>query len=181
LRKKNVDIANLTLKEYKGDYYPTISFTSAYNFLRQNNSTVVNPNQALFIQNKGLNYGLTASIPILNNFNTRRLVRQAKLGIQRSEVFLSSQNLQVELAIYYAFKSYEFQKQSLQLEESNIQLAKDNVTIAFERFRLGVSTYLELRDAQISLADAYNRLIDARYNTKVAETALLRLKGDLLR
>ena len=181
IARKNIDIANLTLKEYKGDFFPTVSFNSAYNFTRLNNSTVVNPASPLFSQNKGLNYGFTASIPILNNFNTRRLVRQAKLGIQRSEVALSSQNLQVELAIYYAFKSYEFQKQSLQLEESNIQLAKDNVNIAFERFRLGVSTYLELRDAQISLADAYNRLIDARYNTKVAETALLRLKGDLVR
>ena len=60
-------------------------------------------------------------------------------------------------------------------------MAKDNVNIAFERFRLGVSTYIELRDAQLSLADAYDRLITARYNTKVAETELLRLKGDLVR
>ena len=179
--KKNIDIANLTLKEYKGDFFPTISFNSAYNFSRLNNSTVVNPASPLFSQNRGLNYGFTASIPILNNFNTRRLVRQAKLGIQSSEVAFLSQKLEVELAIYYAFRSYEFQKQSLLLEESNIQLAKENVTIAFERFRLGVSTYIELREAQISLADAYNRLIAARYNTKVAETALLRLKGDLVR
>jgi outer membrane protein len=31
------------------------------------------------------------------------------------------------------------------------------------------------------LEDAYNRLIAARYNTKVAETELLRLKGDLVK
>ena len=179
--KKNIDIANLTLKEFKGDFFPTISFNSAYTFAKQNNSTVVNPAQALFSQNRGLNYGFTASIPILNNFNVRRQVRQAKLGIETQEVAYLSQKLQVELAVYYAFKSYEFQKQALMLEESNIQLAKENVTIAFERFRLGVSTYIELREAQISLADAYNRLIEARYNTKVAETALLRLKGDLVR
>ena len=179
--KKNIDIANLTLKEFKGDFFPTISFNSAYTFAKQNNSTVVNPAQALFSQNRGFNYGFTASIPILNNFNVRRQVRQAKLGIETQEVAYLSQKLQVELAVYYAFKSYEFQKQSLMLEESNIQLAKENVTIAFERFRLGVSTYIELREAQISLADAYNRLIEARYNTKVAETALLRLKGDLVR
>ena len=179
--KKNIDIANLTLKEFKGDFFPTISFNSAYTFAKQNNSTVVNPAQALFSQNRGFNYGFTASIPILNNFNVRRQVKQAKLGIETQEVAYLSQKLQVELAVYYAFKSYEFQKQSLMLEESNIQLAKENVTIAFERFRLGVSTYIELREAQISLADAYNRLIEARYNTKVAETALLRLKGDLVR
>lgn len=181
IAKKNIDIAKLTLKENKGDLYPKIFFNSAYNFTQLNNQTVVNPYAPLFSQNKGFNYGLTATIPILNNFNTRRLVRQAKLGIERTEVSLKSQQLNVELAIYYAFKSYEFQKQSLALEESNIQLAKDNVNIAFERFRLGVSTYIELRDAQLSLADAYDRLITARYNTKVAETELMRLKGDLIR
>src|SRR4030095_1351248 len=83
--KKNIDIANLTLKEYKGDFFPTISFNSAYNFTRLNNSTVVNPASPLFSQNQGLNYGITASIPILNNLNTRRLVRQAKLGIHSQE------------------------------------------------------------------------------------------------
>ena len=49
----------------------------------------------------------------------------------------------------------------------------------FCRFRL--PGFLELREAQISLAEAYNRLIAARYNTKLAETELLRLKGDLIR
>src|ERR1700730_339332 len=181
IARKNIDLANLTLKEYKGDFFPVISFNSAYNFTRLNNSAVVNPASPLFSQNKGFNYGFTASIPILNNFNVRREVAQARLGIRSQELRLSSQRLNVDLGIYNAFKSYQFQKQALQLEESNIQLAKENVMIAFERFRLGVSTYLELRAAQISLEDAYNRLITARYNTKVAETELLRLKGDLVR
>ena len=66
-------------------------------------------------------------------------------------------------------------------DKMTAELAKENVMIAFERYRLGVSTYLELRDAQQSLEAAYNRLISARYNTKVAETELLRLKGDLIR
>jgi outer membrane protein TolC len=137
--------------------------------------------QPLFSLNRGLNYGFTLSVPILNNFNTRRLVRQANLDIRRQEMLLENARLQLDLGIYQAFKTYQFQKQALDLEEANIQLAKDNVFIAFERYRLGVSTYLELRDAQQSLETAYNRLIDARYNTKVAETELLRLRGDLIR
>jgi hypothetical protein len=50
-----------------------------------------------------------------------------------------------------------------------------------ERLRLGVSTLIELRETQKSLEDAYNRLISARYNTKLAETTLLRLKGELVK
>ena len=181
IAKKNIDIASLTIKETKADFFPTISFNSAYNFTRLHNSAVVNPASPLFSQNKGFNYGFTASIPILNNFNARRLLQQARLGFRSTELQLSNQRLQVDIGVYNAFKSYQFHMQALHLEESNIQLAKENVMIAFERFRLGVSTYLELRAAQISLEDAYNRLITARYNTKVAEVELLRLKGELVR
>jgi len=87
----------------------------------------------------------------------------------------------IDVDLSNTFKDYEYQKKALALEDENINLAKENVSIALARFRQGVSTYLELREAQISLADAYNRLIAARYNTKLAETELLRLKGDLIR
>jgi outer membrane protein len=182
IARKNIDIANIVLRERKAEFWPTLSFASAYNFTRQNNNAVVNVQaQPLFSLNRGLSYGFTATVPILNGFNTRRLVRQAKLSINRAEMQLENQRLQLDLSIYNAFKSYQFQKEVLELEEKNISLAKENVFIAFERYRLGVSTYLELRDAQQSLETAYNRLIDARYNTKVAETELLRLRGDLVR
>jgi outer membrane protein len=182
IARKNIDIANIMLRERKAEFWPTVSFTSAYNFTRQNNNAVVNVQaQPLFSLNRGLNYGFTASVPILNGFNTRRLVKQAKLDINRAEMQLDNQRSQLDLSIYNAFKSYQFQMQALELEEANIKLAKENVFIAFERYRLGVATYLELRDAQQSLETAYNRLIDARYNTKVAETELLRLRGDLVK
>ena len=181
IARKNIDIAKLLLKEARADFFPTVQFNSSYNFNRNNNNAVVNPASPLFSQNRGFNYGLTATIPILNNFNTRRMVKQARLNIQTQETRLLNEQLQVDLGIYNAFKAYQFKKQELALEESNIELAKENVMIAFERYRLGVSTYLELRDAQQSLEAAYNRLIAARYNTKVAETELLRLKGDLVR
>lgn len=182
IARKNIDIANIVLRERRAEFWPTVGFTTAYNFTRTNNNAVVNIQaQPLFSLNRGLNYGFTLSVPILNNFNTRRLVKQANLDIRRQEMLLENARLQLDLGIYQAFKTYQFQKQALELEEANIQLAKDNVFIAFERYRLGVSTYLELRDAQQSLETAYNRLIDARYNTKVAETELLRLRGDLIR
>jgi len=179
--KKNIDIAKITLRENRADLWPTVQFNSAYNFTRVNNKAVVNPFTPLFSQNKGFNYGLSASIPILNGFNTRRLIRQAKLDVEYNELSLANLQSQVNVGLSNQFKNYEYQKKALALEEENIELAKENVTIALARFRQGVSTFLELREAQISLADAYNRLIAARYNTKLAEVELLRLRGELLR
>lgn len=181
LTKKNIDIANLTLKEKKADKYPVLSFNSAYNYSRTDNKAVVNQFTPLFNRNNGFNYGLGVTIPILNGFNVKRQIQQAQLDIDYLKLSYQNQKSKIDVSITNAFKDYEMQKQTLALEEENILLAKENVNIALERFRLGVSTYLELRETQKSLENAYNRLLAARYNTKLAETTLLQLKGDLVK
>jgi outer membrane protein TolC len=179
--KQNISIARLTLREAKADRFPTLSFNSAYNFSRTENQLVVNNFTPLLNRNRGFNYGLSASIPIFNGFNVRRQIKTAELDIAYQSTIYDYQKWRMEIAISNAFKDYELQKKTLKLEEENIVLAKENVYIASERLRLGVTSYLELRETQKSLEDAYNRLIAARYDSKVAETELLRLKGDLVR
>ncbi len=181
LLRKNIDVASLTVKERKADRWPVISFNSAYNYSRLNNLAVVNPFTPLFSRNNGFNYGFGATIPILNNFAVKRQLKIAELDVRYQQLTFENQKNILDVDLSNTYKDYEYQKQALALEEENINLAKENVNIALARFRQGVSTYLELREAQISLADAYNRLIAARYNTKLAETELLRIKGDLVR
>ncbi len=178
--QQNIKIAKLTLKENKADRFPTISFNSAYNFSKTENQLVVNNFTPLFNRNLGFNYGISAAIPIFNGFNVRRLIRVAQLDIDYQNTLYDYQRSQMNTAISNAYKDYELQRKTLRLEEENIVLARENVYIASERLRLGVTTYLELRETQKSLEDAYNRLIAARYSTKLAETELLRLKGELV-
>jgi outer membrane protein len=181
LTKKNIDITNLTLKERKAERYPVVSFNSAYNYSKTDNKAVVNPFTPLYNRNNGFNYGLGVTIPILNGYNTKRLIQQTQLDIDYLKLSYQNQKSKIDLGISNAFKDYELQKQALELEEENILLAKENVLIAVERFRLGISTYIELRETQKSLEDGYFRLLSARYNTKLAEIELMRLKGDLVK
>ncbi|MGV3765605.1 MAG: TolC family protein [Chitinophagaceae bacterium] len=180
LTRKNIDIAGLVLKERRAELWPTLSLNTSYNLSRNVNKAVINTFTPLFNQNLGFNYGFGLSVPILNGFNTRRLIKQAELDIAYQETFYDNQRSLINVAISNAFKDYVLQKDLLQLEEENIQLAKENVAIALARFKQGLFTNLELREAQISLEQGYNRLIAARYNTKLAETELLRQKGELI-
>jgi outer membrane protein len=181
LIQKNVDIANLSLQERRAERLPTVAFNSAYNFNRTDNKSVINPFQPLFNQNKGLNYGFTATIPIFNGLNTRRLIKAAELDIEYQQLQYKRSLAQITTSITNAYKDYDLSKRTLILEEQNILLVRENLFIARERYRLGISTFLEMREAQRSLEDANNRLIQARYNTKIAEIELLRLRGDLVR
>jgi outer membrane protein len=179
--EKNILISQFALRERRAEYFPTLSFVGNYNYSETQNPVVINNFTPLYNQNQGYNYGFSLTVPILNNFNQRRLVQQAYTNVSRQRLLYNQQKAIVNINFYNAEINYQNSIEVLLIEEENILLAKENVTIALESFKRGVSTFIELRTAQQSLETAYNRLITARYNAKVAETELLRLSGELLK
>lgn len=179
--RRNLEITNLLLHERRAELFPTLTFNSAYNYSRTDNLKLINPFAALYSQSQGYNYGFTINIPILNGLNSRRLIQQARITYNRQELLYSQLKTNVDVGLRSAFVNYENARKILEVEEETILLAKENVFIALESFKRSVATFIELRTAQQSLADAYNRLITARYNAKLAETELLRLNGTLLK
>lgn len=181
IAQRNLTLAELDLRLRRAERYPVVEFNSAYNFSRTDNKSVINPFQPLFNQNKGLNYGFSATIPIFNGLENRRLQKAAQINIQSQQLLYDRTAALVNTSISNAYKDYELFKQALTLEEQNLILVRENIFIARERYRLGISTFIELREAEQSLADATNRLINTRYNAKIAEIELLRLRGDLVK
>ncbi|MBX2965173.1 MAG: TolC family protein [Cyclobacteriaceae bacterium] len=179
--RQNISIAQRTLHESFGSLSPVINATGAYNFSKTNNTKLINPFAPLQSQNSGLNYGFTISIPILNGLATSRSIQQSHINVRRQKLVYEQQKQVVDVAVRNAYVNYDNTKKILAIEEENILLAKENVVIALERFKRGATTFVELRAAQESLETAYNRLIAARYDAKVAETELLRLNGSLLK
>lgn len=181
VQQQNINISALTIKERRADYFPTVSFNSAYNFNRSTSNAASNNFSPRFNRNGVLNYGLTAAIPIFNGFNVKRQVKNARIDFDYQNIALDNIKSQVDLSLNNAFKDYEYYKKALALEEENNTLAEENMMVALERFKQGVSTTIEVKQAQQSLEDSNYRLIQARYNTKLAETELQRLNGSLLK
>lgn len=178
--RQNIRVANLSLRERKAEYLPFLNFNASYNYSKVDNTKLINPYATLFFQQLGYNYGFSFNLPILNGFNTRRLSQQGRIEIDRQTLLYNQLKNNINVGIMNAYVSYDNAKKILLIEEETIGLAKENLFISLEAFKRGVTTFIELRIAQQSLADAYNRLISARYDTKVAETELLRLRGSLL-
>ncbi|MGC3944123.1 MAG: TolC family protein [Chryseolinea sp.] len=178
--KKSIDIAGLALRERKGERYPFINVIGSYNFSRTENEVVINTFTPLFSRNSGFNYGLNFSLPIMNGFINRRNIQQARINVDRSKLLYDQTKINIDVGVKNAYVAYDNAKKVLLIEEENIGLAKENIYIALESFKRSANTFIEVRTAQQSLADAYNRLINARYLAKVAETELLRLSGQLL-
>lgn len=179
--RQDIRINSLSLKERKAERSPIINFNGALNYINTNNTLLIDPFRAQSGTLTGFNYGLSFTFPIMNGFNITRNIQQAKITLNRQQLLYDQQKQQIDIGVRIAYVNYDNAKKVLLLEEENILLAKENVMIALESFKRGVATFIELRTAQQSLADGYNRLINARYLAKIAETELLRLNGGLLK
>ena len=179
--RENMNSLELAIRENRANYFPRLNFNAAYSWNENDNRVLLNPFGATYNLSNGFNYGFTVSLPILNGLNNRRLTQQSKITYSRQQIVYNQSKANVNTGLNNALVDYENAKRILLIEEETIGLAKENLFIALEGFKRGVTTFIELRTAQQSLADAYNRLIAARYNTKVAETTLLSLSGALLK
>lgn len=178
---KGVEAARFAVRERWADMSPVISFNASYNYNRTNNVVLINPFNPAFNQSDGYNYGVGITMPILNNLSRSREIQKSNITLNRQWILYNQSKATVNAGVRNAFIAYTNAKEILTVEEETIVLAKENVSIALESFKRGVATFIELRTAQQSLAEAYNRLIAARYNAKVSETELLRLNGSLLK
>jgi outer membrane protein len=175
--QRDVNISSLTIKEFQSFRFPQLSLTGNYIFSRSENAAGF----VLLNQNLGWNLGFTASWNLFDGFNVNRQIKNAKLDYESLNLQLKDLKTQIDAELLIAFKNFETAMQLLNLEEENLQAAKENVTIAIERYRIGRSTQLELKEAQKSLQDAENRTISARYDAKVGETRLMKLNGELVK
>jgi len=181
LARTNIQAAELNVQLAKTARYPTVSIVSAYNFSRTSNNQVINQFSPLFNLNRGLNYGISATIPIFNNFTVKQQIRQAELAVRFQELNYQNQTSLLNTGLINAYRSYEAQRQVVTTLDTSVALARENLMIERERYRLGRTTFIELRQAEENVSTTITNLINARYNLKVAETELLRLRGDLVK
>ncbi len=175
--ERNVNLASFTLNEIKSQRYPRIGLNAGYYYSK----TVNTASLILLNQNTGPGYGFNISWNIFNGSVVNCQVKNAKLDYQNSTLRLSDVRTQVEADLLSAYQTFESNLELLKLEEDNLALAIENVAVSFERYRVGRGTQIELTLAQKSLDDAQNRTVSVRYNTKLSETTLMKLNGDLVK
>jgi outer membrane protein len=114
--------------------------------------------------NKGQNYGLSLSIPILNGFSVRSNVNRSKLNVQRSENLLFQRKLDLENTINQAYndafgslKAYEASQKSLDSRKLSFEYAQ-------EKLNLGVLNPYEYSQVKQRYESSQSDLIRAKFD-----------------
>jgi outer membrane protein len=130
-------------------------------------------------QTGGLSYGLTATFDLFDGFDRRRRLEGAGLRVRQQALAAERTRTLLQTSIASAYALYARSLELVALEEDNVAAARRNAAVALERFRLGASTSLELREVQRALVDAEGRLVTARFEAKATEVDLRALAGRL--
>lgn len=176
LAKSAIQVGQFTKTELQSLYYPRLGLNLSYVFSRNTSQAGL----TLYNQNLGLNYGLTMGWTIFNAGNTKRQLRDADFALESLRIKYEQAKLLQQEKTRQAWNRMQEAVTLVELEQKTVAMAVENVSIVLERFHLGQSTTLELKDAQNSLLNAKVREANARYDAKIAETELKRLQGTLI-
>ena len=173
--QKQIDIANLAVKEFKSGYLPIVDFNAGYYF-SQSTNTNASISQSRTV---GPQVGGTLVIPLFSAGENKRKIAVARLESENANLDLQNIKLQVNILLENTLTDYENQQRLLEIETENNELALENIKISLERLRLGQSTSLEVHIAQEDYVQSNTRLINFRYNLKLSETKLKQLVSGL--
>lgn len=171
----NKKIADLNLKQVKGNRYPTVRLTSGYNFTRSEASLGFITQSS----GQGFVYGVSASVPIFNGFLQNKREKAAKYEVENVSFLVDQQKLALESQMASFYQSYQTNLELIKVEEENVAIAKQNLEITLAKFRIGTITTIEVRTAQQNYIEASVRYATAQYNTKLSEINLKELAGTL--
>lgn len=171
----NKKIAELNLKQVKGQRYPVVAVNGGYEFQKSASPTGFNTQQ----RSNGFTYGLTASLNVFNGFLQRQNERNAKIEINSSELSFEKTKQDINAQLLSTYQRYNTNLDLLKIEKSNVDIARQNLDITLEKYRLGSISPLELREAQKNSIDAITRYLEAQYQAKLTEISLKEISGTL--
>jgi len=171
------DILKIQNKTVFTEVLPQVDFNLGYGY------TNFNSQAGFLLQNQslGLNYGLSLSWRIFNRLDRVRRDQTTQIAIDNNAIAMDELENQLKGDLSSAYVSYRNKIDLIKLERTNLEVAQENASIALERYKVGRSNAIELREFQLNAVEAESRLLNAIFQAKQAEVNLLATSGNLLK
>lgn len=173
-KEKNIKV--LELQSARSSNYPYLKLNAGYGYDENKYEFATNRRQ----NNLGFNYQLSLGYNIFDGLNRSRKQKNAQIAINNQNLAIEELRLSVKSDFSNLWMSYINNMNLTNLEKENLTHATENYEIAIERYKLGDLSGLELREAQNSLLEAEERLVQAQYLTKLCEISLLEISGGIM-
>lgn len=176
LTEKNKLLGELDLKTLQSRNYPYLRLNGGYGFTHFD----YNKGSLSKQRNWGPSVGVTLGFDIFDGFNRSREQKNARIRISSRELLVERQKLMLQSDFANMWLAYQNNILLTNLEKESLENAQINYEIAMDRYKLGDLSGILLREAQVGLLQAEQRLLTAQYNTKLYEISLLQISGKIV-
>jgi TolC family type I secretion outer membrane protein len=152
----------------RADGKPTVSLSAANN--HNNNGGIHSHNSSL---------GINISVPIFSGYAPTYRVRAAEAQVDAKNAQLERLRLQVALDVWTAYQNLTTATQALQTTADLLDSATQSERVALGRYKAGMSSMLDVLNAQSALANARQQRVQAAFNWNISRAALGQAMGNL--
>ena len=168
--KLNIESSEIAIHSARAGYKPTVSLTAGIGSSNSSGQDTDFFKQVKSNMNNSL--GLSVSIPIVDNHQTRTNIRKAKYALQTSELNLQEQQKQLYSTIENYWLNATTSQQQFISARNNVKSMQESYDLVSEQFNLGLKNIVELTTGKNNLLQAEQQLLQTKY-TALLNAAML--------
>lgn len=149
------------------------SFSLSYNYSWQGGNLYSEPDRYY----KTWSFLGKVTLPVFDGFTAKGKIKAAKASLEQSKQQREALLDEINLEVRQAFSSLKAAQERILAQKENVETSQENLRIATERYKLGLLSQLELKDAELSLIESQTNYIKALYDYNLALAALDKAQG----
>jgi outer membrane protein len=122
-------------------------------------------------------YGVTMRLPLFDGGRRDARRSEARIQVEQEATKTADLEAQIEMEVRIAFDNLQSAEQQIRVAAEGVDLAQGELAQAKRRYQAGVTTSLEVTDAQTRLERAQDNQITATFNFQIAKTDLALAMG----
>ncbi len=168
-QKTRQRLAALSLSSITSERLPSLSLNGDYGWIG------LKPEDALATRA----IGLTFTVPIFDGGQREGRISETKSRVRQELIRMKDVSDQVTLEVRNALLTLESSQEQVSVAQKGLDLAAKELTFARDRFAAGLTTNIEVTNAQTSMARARDNVIEALFRLNASRINLARAKGEI--
>jgi outer membrane protein len=164
----SVNAASASTRSAKAAYLPTIGANLTFGGSGTNAIYGLNDNP--FPYSRGVSISL--NYPIFNRFQRENQVSAAQISYDNAQAQLRDSKLAAQQNVITGIASLRNAEETMRVQEQNVRASEEDLRVQQQRYNLGASVLLDVLNSQLTLVQARQSLIQARFNYRNARAQI---------
>lgn len=169
----DTEIADENLVTARGNFIPNLNGSASQNW--NFGSFISNDGTRVARDSRGNSFSLNTGVTLFNGFRNTSVFKQAKLGIESSQLQLDILKDNISLNVVNQYLNILLNKENLKVAREQILISEKQVNQLSELVDAGVRPRADLFEVQAQLASDQERLVNSENSVDLALLALSQL------